>query len=104
MMSQEDRRRLAAIERHMLADDPRFVRRFRSRMAVVDRADRTSGGLRVLLAAAAVLGLVLFVLGSLAGAADVVLPGLAALGIAGAGWWLRRRRQDRPGRGGRSER
>jgi hypothetical protein len=100
MMSHEDERRLAAIERQMLDDDPDFVRRFRQSVARSMRAQRVRGAMRgaVLCTLWAMVGLgwSLAVIGVLAGWFDVLLPGCL---LAAAAWWrvrVLRRRWQRP--------
>lgn len=70
MLSHEDERRLAAIERRLLDDDPAFVRRFRRRAATADHRSALVGRLNVLTVAA------------LAIVAAMVLVGLMVLGVA----------------------
>jgi hypothetical protein len=98
MLSHEDRRRLAAIERQMLDDDPDFVRRFRRRTAVSIRVQRVLGAFRGgtlwLLWVLTGVGATMALIGVLAVAAEFVLTGVALAVVAG--WslrWLRRRRR-----------
>ena len=79
MTNQDDQRRLEAIEQHMFADDPEFVRQFRRRCDAVGRNGRTGSGragrARWQVWAAATFGLLVFVVGIVTSA-----PGLALVG------------------------
>jgi hypothetical protein len=82
MMSREERRRLAAIERQMLIDDPAFAKLFTRSLRSTGSAWRKTTAIVVgaLLALAALAGLA-------AGSAELVVTALA-LSVAAA-WMLR---------------
>jgi Flp pilus assembly protein TadB len=95
MLSHEDERRLAAIERQMLADDPEFVQRFRqsttSSMSARPAPDAVVTGVRRALCALAVLAALVVVLGMVAISPALVLVGAPL--VAAAVWslrWVRR--------------
>jgi hypothetical protein len=93
-MSQDDRRRLAAIEEHLVADDPDYVRRVRRLADVVGRGRRfraLRGGSPLLWGAVA-LAVVLLVVGILAAAPGSALTGTALLATV---LWARRLRRRR---------
>lgn len=96
MLSHEDERRLAAIERQMLSDDPDFVRRFRRCVARSARERRVRGAGRCAvlcgLWALFALGAALVLIGFATGWLDVLLPGCV---LAVAGWWPVRRLRRR---------
>jgi hypothetical protein len=95
-LSHEDARRLAAIERQMLADDPALVRRFRRFDTSSTRTRRVRGAVRCavtfLFWATIVIGSLLAGIGALSGWGDVFLPGCVLLAAA---WWLARVRRRR---------
>jgi hypothetical protein len=91
VLSHEDRRRLAAIERRLLDDDPAFVRRFRRRAAAAEPEPWSIGRLNVLTVA------MLAVVGSMALVGLLVMgvtAVLLAIGctVAAVVWFRRRRR------------
>ena len=99
MMSHEDERRLAAIERQMLDDDPEFVRRFRdstaSSMPAQRAARATVTSVHLVLCSVAAFGGLIAVTGVLA-----ISPALVLIGgslVAGAAWWFRRMRRHNAG-------
>jgi hypothetical protein len=77
MLSHEDERRLAAIERQLMSDDPAFVRRLarRGRRARV-RWSRALTAVAVVCALATVLGLA-------GGSAELYLPSIELTVVAG---------------------
>lgn len=91
MLSHEDERRLAAIERQMLDDDPAFVRRFRRCVAKAMRAQRARGIVQCVVLctfwALVGIGSSLALIGVVSGWAEVLLPGCAL--AAAASWEVR---------------
>ncbi|MGD9985448.1 DUF3040 domain-containing protein [Pseudonocardia sp.] len=86
MLSREDRRRLDAIERQLIAQDPEFVRRVRRRAAAVRRAGRfpsvrTAGAPR-LVWLGMLTGLVVLVIGIVAAAPELALTGVVFLTLS----------------------
>ncbi|MBN9111975.1 MAG: DUF3040 domain-containing protein [Pseudonocardia sp.] len=98
MMSREDRRRLEAIERHLAAEDPKFVRRLRRRGAAVGRTDRfpslRAGGAPRMVWVGLVAGLVILVVGIVAATFTLTLTGMVFLVVS---LWAGRMISKHPG-------
>lgn len=98
MMSREDRRRLEAIERHLAAEDPEFVRRLRRRGAAVGRADRfpslRAGGMSRMVWVGVLAGIVVFAVGIVAASLALTLTGAVFLS---ASVWAGRMISRHPG-------
>jgi hypothetical protein len=88
MLSYEDERRLAAIERQLISDYPALARRFA-------RPARTAGSRwgRVLVAVIGILCLFAMLVGLLAGSTELVVSG--AVLTAAASWSLHQLRRTR---------
>jgi len=82
MLSEAERRRLAAIEAHLRFDDPVYVRRFESRQLPADRLNRLA--VLTVLTAATLAGI-----GVVVDSVGVVVVALTA--IAAVGIWVARR-------------
>ena len=100
MLSHEDERRLAAIERQMLSDDPDFVLRFR-RGAIASLPDRTprrplrgafTATALCVLSALAALGLMIALVGLLVASSGLIISG--ATMAAATAWAFRRLHRD----------
>ena len=81
MLSHEDERRLAAIERQLMSDDPAFVRRLARR----GRRARVRWSRALTAAAVAVVCALATVLGLAGGSAELYLPSIVLTVVAG---WL----------------
>jgi anti-sigma-K factor RskA len=90
MLSHEDRRRLAAIERQLLIDDPAFTELF-TRSRADARRVRVRVARRVAAAVVAILCALAAVVGLMAGSVPLVVSGVSMAMVAG--WVVRRARR-----------
>ena len=91
MLSQDDERHLEVISTYLEQEDPKFAAGLRE-----GRPRRPRGDCRWPLVLATVVGVVVFLLGLVIQAVVVMLLGVAATVCAGAGYWWRVTRSQRP--------